>query len=195
MDERQKLLIVIAGLAAIAVGILYLLYREYTSAQETQVSIENTRMAIKTAEAKIVDIPSLEAERARLTEVVEENVRILPDEKEVEALLETLSELKDQSGLAPDAIDSFQFVQEPASAKGRGTTSANFQKYVRQVRLRATLFQFAVFVNLLERYKRFIQVDSFSMKPQAEGAELDINMQMSTFTYSRASKGGASSTP
>jgi Tfp pilus assembly protein PilO len=191
MDERQKLLVTIASIAAVAVGLLYLDYREYTALAETRNTIENTRAAIKAAEAKIAEIPTLEAERARLTEVVEENVRILPDEKEVESLLETLSELKDQSGLTPDAIESFQFAQESASARGRSTASANFQKYICQVRLRATLFQFATFVNLLERYKRFVQVDSFSMKPEATGAELDVNMQMSTFTYTRGAKGGA----
>ncbi len=187
MDERQKLIASIAAVVAVAAGLLYLIYRERTISAETEASIRNCRINIKTAEEKIAQIPALDAERTRLTEVVEEYVRILPDEKEVEALLETLSELKQEAGLVPDAIESFTFVPEPAAA-GRHATSANFQKYIRQVRLRATLFQFATFVNLLERYKRFIQVDSFNIRPQAEGMEHDINMQMSTFTYSRTKK-------
>lgn len=186
MDEKQKMAIALAVVIAIAAGLLFLIYKERSLAVATQAKIDKCRKDIKACEAKIAEIPALEAERNRLTAVVEEYVRILPDEKEVEALLETLSELKDQSGLAPDAIESFTFVPEPASST-RGGTSANFQKYIRQVRLRATLFQFATFVNLLERYKRFIQVDNFNI-PGGDTREHDISMQMSTFTYTRAKK-------
>jgi Tfp pilus assembly protein PilO len=187
MNEKQKLMVAAAVAAAIAIGLAYLIYVEYGTSVEALETTANVKKGIQLAEAKIKEIPGLEAERNRLAAVVEEYVRILPDEKEVEALLETLSELKDKAGLAPDAITSFTFTQEPIGTS-RSAASANFQKYVRQVRLRATLFQFADFVNRLERYKRFIQVDSFSLRPQTEGTVHDINMQMSTFTYSRAKK-------
>ena len=187
MNEKQQLLVVAAVAAAIAVFLGVLVFMEYRTAGEAQETIGSIRHNLDMADAKIKEIPALQAERNRLTEVVEEYVRILPDEKEVEALLETLSELKDKAGLAPDAIESFTFAAEPASARRAGT-SENFQKYIRQVRLHATLFQFADFVNRLERYKRFIQVDSFSLRPQPDSLEHDIMMQMSTFTYSRTKK-------
>ena len=187
MNERQQLLVVGAVTAAIAVFLGCLIVMEYNAAAKSKEDIKGIQAQITVAEAKIREIPALEAERNRLTEVVEEYVRILPDEKEVEALLETLSELKDKAGLAPDAIESFTFAAEP-SGQSRASASANFQKYVRQVRLRATLFQFADFANRLERYKRFIQVDSFSIRPQSDTPEHDISMQMSTFTYSRTKK-------
>ena len=188
MDEKQKLMIAIGVAAAVAVGLLYLIYLERNTAAETQTSIETCREAVKAAEAKIAEIPKLEAERQELIKFVEDYVRILPDEKEVEALLETLSELKDQAGLAPDAITSFQFGQEGGFMRSRAT-SANFQRYTRKVALKANFFQFATFASLLERYKRFIQVDSFSIKPKAEGgSQLDVTMQLSTFTYSRKKK-------
>jgi len=181
-------MVVGAVAAAVAVFLAVLIFMEYRASGETQQTIANLQQSIEKADGKIREIPALEAERNRLTEVVEEYVRILPDEKEVEALLETLSELKDKAGLAPDAIESFTFAAEPTGAKSRAATSANFQKYMRQVRLHATLFQFADFINRLERYKRFIQVDSFSLRPQADSLEQDINMQMTTFTYSRTKK-------
>lgn len=187
MNEKQQLLVAAAVAAAIAVFLGCLIFSEYRTSQETQVMIDSCKRNIEMADAKIREIPTLEAERNRLTAVVEEYVRILPDEKEVEALLETLSELKDKAGLAPDAIESFTFAAEPTGVKSRAA-SANFQKYIRQVRLRATLFQFADFVNRLERYKRFIQVDSFSIRPEGDSLENGIMMQMSTFTYSRTKK-------
>jgi Tfp pilus assembly protein PilO len=189
MDEKQKLLVAIAVAVILAAGLAYLIYRERNVATETQTSIDTCRTAIKAAEAKIAEIPKLEAERQELIKFVEDYVRILPDEKEVEALLETLSELKDQAGLAPDAIESFQFAQDSTSMRGR-PTSANFQRYIRKVDLKANFFQFVTFVNLLERYKRFIQVDSFGIKPKTEGggSALDIVMQLSTFTYTRKKK-------
>jgi len=187
MNERQQLLVVGAVTAAIAVFLGCLIVMEYNAAAKTKEDIKALQAQIAVAEAKIQEIPALEEERKHLTEVVEEYVKILPDEKEVEALLETLSELKDKAGLAPDAIESFTFAAEP-SGQSRASASANFQKYVRQVRLRATLFQFADFVNRLERYKRFIQIDSFSIRPQPDSPEHDIAMQMSTFTYSRTKK-------
>ena len=187
MNEKQKLLVAAAAVAAVAFGMAYLIYGEYRASGEALETIESAKKDIEMAEGKIAEIPGLEAERNRLAALVEEYVRILPDEKEVEALLETLSELKDKAGLAPDAITSFTFTQDPIGA-GRSAASANFQKYIRQVRLKATLFQFADFVNRLERYKRFIQVDTFTLRPVADGTEHDITMQMSTFTYSRAKK-------
>jgi len=186
MNEKQKLMVAVAIAAAIAMGLAYVIYVEYRASVETLATTANVKNDIEAAEAKIKEIPGLEADRNRLAAVVEDYVRILPDEKEVEALLETLSELKDKAGLAPDAITSFTFTQEPIGASR--AASANFQKYIRQVRLKATLFQFADFVNRLERYKRFIQVDTFSLRPLAEGTEQDITLQMSTFTYSRAKK-------
>jgi len=184
-DEKTKLLLGIGVMVIVVLTLLYLIYRDYTEINETKTRIERHLRDIETAKAKIKEIPALREQRYKLTHAVEEYVRILPDRKEVEALYDTLSEFEKKSGVQ---IRDFAAPQQQRTTR-RQQRSANFIKETRDVRVIGDFFQVATFINLIENYKRFMRVDSISMRPSSQGSGmLDVRLKLSTFIYRRRAK-------
>ncbi|MEW6355950.1 MAG: type 4a pilus biogenesis protein PilO [Planctomycetota bacterium] len=178
LTEQQKLMVAAAiGILVVAV-LLYMIYSAQSQIQAARTEITNYRQKIVKAQERIKEIPALREKRYALTNAVEEYVRILPDGREVETLLDTLSDLKKEAEIE---LTSFRIMQE--ARRGRGG-SQNFEKHTRQAKLIGPFFNIAKFINLLERYKRFMSVESFTMKPK-EGTMLNVELRFSTYTYER----------
>ncbi|NOZ23612.1 MAG: type 4a pilus biogenesis protein PilO [Planctomycetes bacterium] len=178
LTEQQKLLAA-AGVGIVVVGVLlYMIYDSQSQIQKARTEIITYRKKIVKAQQRIKEIPALREKRYALTNAVEEYVKILPDGREVEALLDTLSDLRKEAEVE---LISFRITREARRGKGG---SRKFEKHTRQAKLVGEFFNIAKFINLLERYKRFMSVESFSLKPK-EGKMLDVDLKFSTYTYQR----------
>jgi len=184
-DDKRKLLIA-AAMSVLIVGVLaYLIYSDYETISSLKAECERHLRNIDTAKAKIREIPALREQRYKLTQIVEEYVRILPDQREVEALYDTLAAFEEKSHVRIRSITA----PPPERGRRKQATSANFVKHTRDLNVYGTFFQVATFINLIENYKRFMRVDSFTMRPggETEGC-LNLTMKMSTFTYQRRAR-------
>jgi len=179
LSEQQKLIIAGGvGLVVVAV-LLYMVYDAQAQIQKARKEITSYRQKIVTAQQRIKEIPALREKRYALTNAVEEYVRILPNGREVEALLDTVSDLKKEA-----EIELMSFRIERGQRRRGG--SRNFEKHTRQTKVVGEFFNIAKFINLLERYKRFMSVESFEMKPK-EKKMIDADLKFSTYTYERGS--------
>jgi len=183
LTEQHKLIIA-AGIGLVVVGVLvYLIYDAQSQIKQARTEITTCRQNIVKARQRIEEIPALREKRYALTNAVEEYVRILPNGAEIEALLDTVSDLRKEAEVE---LTSFRIVRGATRRRGG---SRSFEKHTRQTKLVGPFFNIAKFVNLLERYKRFMSVESFSMKPKEDtpqgGKVLGVDLKFSTYTYER----------
>ena len=105
---------------------------------------------------------------------------MLPSQKEIEALVDNLSEFAKQSGVI---IAKVQPMRQMAYKAQKGTTQ-RFDEAVFDLDLVGNYFQFVEFLNCLENYKRFIKVDSFNLAgARTAGDPLSISLKFATYTY------------
>lgn len=179
LDEKQRMMIA-AAVGVLLVGVL--LYLTYSARKQKELAEQNIATYMKKtrdARDKIKQIPALRQEEFQLDNDVKEYVRILPKEAEINKLYEIVNDLKDEAGVK---LERYTIGRE---AKGRKKMSASFQTHTRDLKLKGKFFSVAKFINLIERYKRFMRVESFDLKPGGdEGVdELDASLKFSTFTY------------
>lgn len=180
LSEKQKL-IVAAGVGVALVGVmLYLTVTARTQIQQARNDIAQFQKQSKDAKQRISEIPALKQKEFQLSNAVNEYVKILPTEKEVNALYDTLNDLKDTAGVMLSGLKL-----SSGSAASQKKMSANFQMHTRDTKVSGPFFKVCTFINLLERYKRFMRVEVIGMKPIGEGGQvqLDAALRFSTFTY------------
>lgn len=184
MDEKQKMIIA-AAVGVLLVGVLlYLTYSAKTQKEAAEKDIAAFQKRFREARERIKEIPALRQKEFELNNAVNEYVKILPTEQEVEKMYDTVNDLKDEAGIQ---LSSYRPGKQ--AGKSRQKMSSNFQMHTRDIRISGNFFAIVKFINLIERYKRFMRVESFDLKP-TEGDILDSTVKFSTFTYTpkKASK-------
>jgi len=181
LDEKHKL--IIAGVIGVLVvgAMLYLTYSAYQQKQAAEQEIVKYQDRLRKARDRIKEIPALRQREFELSTAVNEYVKILPTSGEVNKLYDTINDLKDEAG-----VQLLSYRVGRASG-GRRKMSSNFQMHTRDLKLVGDFFSIAKFINLIERYKRFMRVESFDMKP-SEGGQIDSTLKFSTFTYTPKAK-------
>jgi hypothetical protein len=190
MSEKKKLLVIggaAAGVCLLAAGGVW-----WASGliEDARLEIEAKQKEIASAEEKIKKIPETEREVIILRENLDEYVKILPENKDLNAFVRKLNEFRTLSG-----------VQSTASTPGKpskGTKGADrFTKIEYAYELKATLWQFQKFINFIENYERFVSIASFTISPGG-GRETELRdgevvhgmkLMMETYTYNGKSAG------
>jgi len=188
-NKKDKILLlavlIASGVLALASGTgVYVLQKK-----AGELEVENTALQSRLAQAqtKLSRLPALRAQREKEQARLEVAERILPSQEEIENLVDNLSEFADKSGVV---IAKAAPVRQ--GAYGRGGVVKRFEEADFDLDLKGDYFQFVEFVNLLENYKRFIRVDSFTVTSgRSEQEPLDIDLKFATFTYvDSPAKGG-----
>jgi len=142
--------------------------------------------AIAKAQAKVDEIPKLEKQLETLRQAFDADKQILPDETEVEALIDYLYKSRAQPGIPPGSVTPVK-----SSASQKTKEALDFEERAWSLKFVADFFQMAEFINAVENHQRFIQVDSFDVKagefdpmtPPSTTIFNDVSMQISTFLY------------
>ena len=188
MEERQALLISIGVLVAAVIlisgGLVYS-YKQLGVIEE-----ENAELAKKIADAADKEKKSVQL-KEDLTELRKNLVtyeRILPDEKEIENIMDLLNDFKKAAGV--DILSMRPRTVRMAGGAGR----ANYQHHPYDLSVRGTYFGFMRFINLLETHRRFIKVDKFSVKVRDSELQVpisDFSLSISTYTFKASAKPAA----
>lgn len=178
--ETMVILVVLlaAGFLFLSAGVAsYLVHRKTTVLRQDNAALQQRLNAAKTKVNKLSEMRrQREVAQARL-EIAES---VLPSQKEIEALVDNLSEFAKQSGVI---IAKVQPMRQVAYKAQKGTTQ-RFDEAVFDLDLVGNYFQFVEFLNCLENYKRFIKVDSFNLAgARTAGDPLSISLKFATYTY------------
>jgi Tfp pilus assembly protein PilO len=125
----------------------------------------------------------LEKRRATLVEKINFYEQSLPSEKEIPALLESLSKLAAETGIK---IDSIQPLQIKKKAKSRG--SALYQELPILIRGKCGYHALGYFINKLENAARFMKITDISISGGA-GSYKTQNFTLEVTTYVSAPLG------
>lgn len=178
--EKVFLLVLLLGsilLAAIAGTTVYFINKKTTELR-TANSALSTR--ISTAKNKIAQLPLIRQERELAQAELQVAESILPSQKEIEMLVDSLSEFARQSGVI---IAKAEPVRQVAYQSARGGAK-RFEEAQFDLDIEGDYFQFVEFVNNLENYKRFIRVDDFTISAgKVEGEPHSVKLKFATFTY------------
>jgi Tfp pilus assembly protein PilO len=181
---QKKLLLTIGGtslaLCLTAGGGIY-----YASGliEEVEVQIADKEKAITAAEAKIATIPALEKEVIILRENLDEYVKILPNDRELEDFLRALNVFNRQSGVKAKVLQN----KTRREAKGERFTPIEYS-----YELTATLWQCMKFMNLVENFERFVSIVDFSIAAGGETTTGDtrdgdvvhkVKLTLQTYAY------------
>ncbi len=175
-----------AGVLALASGAGVWYLQKESAELETQNSALQTRVA--QAQTKISKLPQLRAQREESEVRLRVAERILPSQEEIETLVDNLSAFAERSGVV---ITKAAPVRQVAYG-GPGGSARPFEEANFDLDLKGDYFQYVEFLNLLENYKRFIRVDSFTISPgRSQDESLGIDLKFATFTYvGSTTKGG-----
>ena len=157
--------------------------------EEEKKSIEKIQAETKTAEGKIKKIPDVESDVITLRENVGEYVKILPEDDYITNFIRNTQKFLGQSGVRIKNI-----------TPGKPGNKGKFDQYSYRLVLDGTLWQFLKFINEFESFERFVRVKEFALssgdgkQELLEGGEVlhQITMEVETFVYRGASKGGKS---
>jgi hypothetical protein len=192
-NEKQKIIIT-AGIFLILVGGLGALnYFKFKGRSELLAQLDKFSAEEQALTAKIKQIPDLREKRAKLINIIDQYVEILPKEEHVqhEAFMKII-------------IKKAENVKKKDDEKS--PKQENFIRHRYKFKLLGTVPDFIEFVNKIENHTRFLKVDTIKIRPlgtlEESGEDLgekpdddeltaasepvkEIELTVSTYTYSR----------
>ena len=177
-DERSALLITVVVVILVAIGIgvgLFFTYRELGNVREANADLYKR---IRDAEKKKSMIPALEEEISVMLGDLVLYEEILPDEKEIENIMDLLNDFKKEA-----EIEIISLTPQRARAVAQAVQQ-NYERHAYSIKLRGTYFRIMRFINLLETHNRFIRIDKFDIKQKDMDLLInDITLDISTFSF------------
>ncbi|HZN59408.1 MAG TPA: hypothetical protein VFD71_15155 [Planctomycetota bacterium] len=202
-NEKQKIIIT-AGIFLILVGGLGALnYFKFKGRSELLAQLDKFSAEEQALTAKIKQIPDLREKRAKLINIIDQYVEILPKEEHVqhEAFMEIIDAYRKDTKII---IQKAEYVKKKDDEKS--PKQENFIRHRYKFKLLGTVPDFIEFVNKIENHTRFLKVDTIKIRPlgtlEESGEDLgekpdddeltaasepvkEIELTVSTYTYSR----------
>ena len=190
MSEGKKLVISVLVVVAGVIGTGAWVGLGVSECSELDKIIVVKKTELEKLEKKVSAIPGLKKEKAKLADELDTIEEILPKQRELNKLFDTLSDLK--NAVNKGRSKGRMALASLAPLRDKRLTNApvtSYNKTSYSLSLSADYFSLIKFLNLLENHNRFIQVDSFSIKQKDEGSVInDVNLKLSTFIYDPKSK-------
>ena len=184
--SQKKLLLTIGGVAVVVCGAAVGgVYYAQGCIDEIMTQVAAKADQVVAADQKIAKIPAIEKEVIILRENLDEYVKILPDQKELNDFLRMLNDFERLSGIRGTGLK-----QGRNSGKGGGRFTPIEYTY----EMKATLWQGLKFMNLIENFERFVSIIDFSITPGKDGEKVDgelvhqIKLTMRTYRYNAGTK-------
>lgn len=182
--QKKQLFAIGGGAALVCALAIGGVYYAHGLIDEINASIDSKKEAIAAATTKIAQIPALEKDVVILRENLGKCVKILPDTKELYDFVRMLNQFERQSGISGTGL----VLKSATQAKG----NERFAKIEYGYQMRATLWEFLKFVNLIENYERFVCITDFSITSGDKGrgdeqrgteAVHTVSLSLQTYTY------------
>jgi Tfp pilus assembly protein PilO len=154
MNEKRKLIAIVAGCALCALGLGGLLWWQNGQIQEARERTATLRGNIDSSRKLVEGTGALEREVIVLRELSEVMKGILPDTDDVNNLVRTLQRFSEESGVR---ISGLKKKVENANRKDTG----DFTKVAYTLSLEGDAFQYLDFLDLIEGHSRFMRVPGF----------------------------------
>ncbi len=168
----QRVLILVLTVLALAAAFYYFKY----DPQKTR--IRQLRTSIQNEETRIATLKKYAAESEKLAQEVQKSqeeftamLRLLPDQREIPALLETVSQIGAQEGL-----ENLLFQPMPETAHEFHATIPV------RLDLVGRYHQLGLFLDKISRLDRIIQVDSMALKRRSDSS-MQVSCNLSTFRF------------
>ncbi|MFH1023577.1 MAG: type 4a pilus biogenesis protein PilO [Planctomycetota bacterium] len=196
--SQNHVLYGVAGLTlllAVTFGTLTYLNSRKVNDLETQITAKNQELQQYQIKARKLD--ALKADNVKLQRDMKVVRAKLPPKREIEGFLDTLSQIRRESGInisravrlkgdAKPATTIFQQlfnqannIQAPVAPQGQ-----MFEEIQYRLSMDAGFFELVTFINKLENYKRFVQVNDIDIKGDTKGSgNHTVNMTLSIFAY------------
>ncbi|MEW6741173.1 MAG: type 4a pilus biogenesis protein PilO [Planctomycetota bacterium] len=178
--KRLKIVLVVAAVTLVGGGVgAYFLYRGYTEEKELAGEL---RAQIDQSMVKRARIPGLERDVIKLRENVEEYVKILPNDREVNLLVHRIHDFGALAGVK---------VSKVKSKKDKTRTNQAFERVIYEVDLEGTFDEILKFANLFENFERFTNItrldltagESQSEDAGSEPARHKTALEVETYVY------------
>ena len=177
--EKVILLAVLVGTVLFAIASGVTIYVVSGKAKELRIANDGLHARIAAAKGKLNKLNDMRTEREKAQARLVVSESILPSQKEVEVLVDSLSEFAKKSGVIITKAAPVRQTAFKATGGAKRFDEADFD-----LTLEGSFFQFVEFLNSLENYKRFIRVDKFSVAAgKAPGEPNSVAMSFATFTY------------
>jgi Tfp pilus assembly protein PilO len=181
-SKKEKIILlsvlVASGVIALVAAVWIYFLTSWTG--ELKLGNDGLRARVTAAQGKLAKLVALRGEREQAQARLDVGESILPSQKEIENLVDNLSEFARKSGVV---IVKTAPVRQTAYRAVKGAVK-RFEEAVFEVEMVGDFFQFVEFLNSLENYKRFIRVDDFAATAgKSEGEPNSIKLKFATFTY------------
>jgi Tfp pilus assembly protein PilO len=189
--ERMILLSALVASLLIAVAAGATVYFVGAKASELRAANDGLHGRINTAKNKLNKLNDMRVEREKAQARLVASESILPSQREIETLVDNLSEFAKKSGVIIAKAEPVRQTTFKATGAAKHFDEADFD-----LALEGNFFQFVEFLNSLENYKRFIRVDKFSVAAgKTSGEAASIALSFATFTYVDAAAAPTTATP
>lgn len=188
--EKQKMVMIGAvGVVLLGLIIYFGIVKTYDVIGETNAKIKLKQGEIQGYQDKIDKIPDLKRKKEAIQDVLEDFIRILPDDANDEhfALLTMINDYQIETNMD---FDMFKPVERRGRKKKGQVEDLGFVQQQFRLEIEGQFFDLARLLNLIERTEKFLRIDNFHLfRPEARGTEgrdlthLRAEITMSTFTY------------
>jgi Tfp pilus assembly protein PilO len=178
-ESRKTLISVIIVIAAL-LGVTTWLVLGIRESRRLDGSITEKGARLQKLNEKIAAVPALRQQQQKLATELEEYETILPNDRELNKIFDTLSKYEQKAGLKNKTFN-------PSRDARLGTSGSEslYKQVSYDLELSGDYFSLAKFLNQLENHDRFVQVDTFSVKQKSQenGPVNEISLKLSTFVF------------
>lgn len=194
LNEKQQILLVV-GVSTLLSGLAGGgVWWTKGAIEEKKTATAALQEQVDGAERKIAEIPGIERNVIILRENLQEYVKILPADKEVNDFVRTTNTFFAQAGVQ---MERLQAVPKPNTGK-----KSAFEQFAYRFEFKATVWQFMKILSFFENYERFVKITDFALnsgdtvQSQNRGAMAlgedmhhKITMTVETYVYTGAKLG------
>lgn len=164
-------------------------YKDFQARTEALEQVSQKRAELDRADAQIREIPKLEEKVIVLRETVNEYVRILPDDKEINLFVDQLTQFAARTDVRVKKLDD-EDVRARTGRNKKGATAA-FDRVVYKVSLEGNCEQLLSFIDLFENHERFVKIGTFKIdhrdhdEPGVDPMTVphNIDLELETYVY------------
>lgn len=163
--RRRKALLAGGVLALVGFGALG--WHDWSELGETREALGGERLKLDRANAELAQTASVEDQVLLLRDAVQEYVKILPDDKEINAFVAQLADFAARSGVRVTKLDDDDAKARLVRAK-KGAV-APFDKVAYKISAEGDAEQLLRFMDFFENHQRFVRVAALKIESAAEG--------------------------
>ena len=182
LTPQQRVMLFVGTFFFLVAAFYFLQFKPRSEAivnSQTELSGQEKRLA--TLKQAAAQLPALQEELARADEEFAHLLSLLPDQKEIPALLETVSQLGAQVGL-----ENILFQPQPEQPH-------EFYAVIPiRLDLIGTYHKLGVFFDSMSKLDRILKVDSLSITRQRGGSMLQVACTITTYRFLERPAEGAS---